>query len=55
MREAHPREREMGMLWYVSDADGTGGELRVEPEDFVVRERERFDVELHPPDADTGS
>lgn len=55
MREAHPREREMGMLWYVSEADGTGGELRVEPEDFVVRERERFDVELHPADADTGA
>jgi tRNA pseudouridine13 synthase len=55
MREAHPREREMGMEWYVSDADGTGGELRVADEDFVVQERERFDVELHPPDADTGA
>jgi tRNA pseudouridine13 synthase len=55
MREAHPTEREMGIEWYVSDADGTGGELRFTPEDFVVEERERFDVELHPPDADTGA
>jgi len=55
MREAAPREREMGMEWYVSDADGTGGELRFAEEDFVVRERERFDVDLHPADADTGA
>ena len=55
MREAHPTEREMGIEWYVSDADGTGGELRFTPEDFVVAEREQFDVELHPPDADTGA
>ncbi|WP_276257950.1 tRNA pseudouridine(13) synthase TruD [Haloglomus litoreum] len=55
MREADPREREMGMAWYVSDADGTGGELRFAEEDFVVRERERFNVDLHPIDADTGA
>jgi tRNA pseudouridine13 synthase len=55
MREAHPREREMGMEWYVSDANGTGGEMRFAEEDFVVRERERFDVDLHPADADTGA
>jgi tRNA pseudouridine13 synthase len=55
MREAPPLEREMGMRWYVSDADGTGGELRAAPEDFVVSEVEQFDVEVHPVDADPGA
>jgi tRNA pseudouridine13 synthase len=50
MREALPVEREVGIDYYVSDADGTGGRLRTEPEDFRVRERELFDT--HPPDAD---
>jgi len=52
MREAHPLEREVGIDWYVSDADGTGGQLRSEPEDFRVRELEQFEAE--PVDADTG-
>jgi tRNA pseudouridine13 synthase len=50
MREAPPVEREVGIDYYVSDADGTGGRLRVAPADFRVRERELFDTE--PPDAD---
>jgi len=53
MREAHPREREVGVEWYVSDADGTGGRLRATPEAFRVRELEAFDYE--PLDADPGS
>ncbi|QZP36851.1 tRNA pseudouridine(13) synthase TruD [Halobaculum magnesiiphilum] len=53
MREAHPRERATGVDHYVSDADGIGGRLRVAPEDFRVRERERMDPE--PLDAHEGS
>ncbi|WP_135819764.1 tRNA pseudouridine(13) synthase TruD [Halostella litorea] len=53
MRPAHPREREVGMAYYVSDADGTGGRLREADGDFRVRELERFDAE--PVDADPGS
>jgi len=52
MREAHPIERAVGMEWYVSDADGTGGRLRDADEDFRVREIERFEIE--PVDADPG-
>ncbi len=51
MRSAHPVEREVGIEYYVSNADGTGGQLRVEPEDFRVRELELFDAE--PVDAPT--
>ncbi|MBX0293368.1 tRNA pseudouridine(13) synthase TruD [Haloarcula nitratireducens] len=50
MREAHPIERAVGMDYYVSDADGVGGRLRVAPEDFRVTELEAFDVA--PVDAD---
>ena len=53
MREAHPLEREVGIAYYVSDADGTGGRLRTEPEDFEVRELEAFETE--PVDADQGA
>ena len=53
MREGHPLEREVGMAYYVSDADGTGGQLRVDPEDFQVRELEQFDIQ--PVDADTAA
>ncbi|SHG39751.1 tRNA pseudouridine(13) synthase TruD [Halobaculum gomorrense] len=53
MREAHPRERATGVDHYVSEADGIGGRLRVAPEDFRVRERERMDPE--PLDAHAGS
>ena len=52
MREAHPRERTVGVEWYVSDADGVGGRLRDRPEDFRVRELEAFDTE--PADSDAG-
>ena len=52
MRTAHPVEREVGIEYYVSDEDGTGGQLRVEPEDFRVRELELFDAE--PVDAEPG-
>lgn len=45
MREAHERERAVGVDWYVSDADGVGGRLKSSPEDFRVRELEAFDVE----------
>jgi len=44
MREAHPRERMVGVEWYVSDADGVGGRLRDRSEDFRVRELESFDT-----------
>jgi len=52
MREAHPIEQAVGMDYYVSDAEGTGGRLRASPEDFRVTELEAFDVQ--PVDADTG-
>jgi tRNA pseudouridine13 synthase len=55
MREAGPLEREMGMAYYVSDADGTGGRMRDSPADFRVTELERFGAEVRPPDADPGS
>ncbi|WP_331236216.1 tRNA pseudouridine(13) synthase TruD [Natronorarus salvus] len=53
MRPAHPIEREVGMEYYVSDADGVGGYLREDPADFRVREIESFDT--RPLDADPGS
>ena len=53
MREAHPVERAVGIERFVSDAAGVGGRLRASPEDFRVREIERFDAE--PLDADPGS
>jgi tRNA pseudouridine13 synthase len=52
MREAHPIEQAVGMEYYVSDADGVSGRLRVSPEDFRVTELEAFDTA--PVDADTG-
>ncbi|QAU12763.1 tRNA pseudouridine(13) synthase TruD [Halorubrum sp. BOL3-1] len=53
LREAHPTERAVGIEYYVSDADGVGGQLRESPDDFRVRELEAFDAE--PLDAETGS
>jgi len=50
MRPAHPLEREVGMEYYATDGDGTGGRLRDDPETFRVREIEAFDAE--PVDAD---
>jgi tRNA pseudouridine13 synthase len=52
MREAHPVERTVGVEFYVSDRDGTGGRLRATPADFRVRERETVDPE--PVDAAPG-
>ena len=52
MREAHPRERTVGMEWYASDAEGIGGRLRTHPEDFRVREVETVDAA--PVDSDAG-
>jgi tRNA pseudouridine13 synthase len=54
VREAHPVEQAVGVEWYVSEADGVGGRLRARPEDFRVREREAFDVDVRPPEADPG-
>lgn len=45
MRQAHPVEREVGIEYYLTDQDGTGGHLREEPEDFRVRELEQFAAE----------
>ena len=50
MRPAHPVEREVGVDYYVSDTDGTGGRLRATPAAFRVRELEAVDA--HPVDAD---
>ncbi len=44
MREAQPRERAVGVEYYVSGADGTEGRLRTEPADFRVRELEQFEA-----------
>jgi tRNA pseudouridine13 synthase len=54
MREAHPAERRVGVGYYASDADGVGGRLRIEPEDFRVREIELDGLDPHPADADPG-
>jgi tRNA pseudouridine13 synthase len=53
VRPAHSDERAVGIGYYVSDADGTGGRLRDRPEDFRVRELESF--ETVPADAAPGS
>ena len=52
MREAHPTERRVGIEYYRSDAAGTGGRLRAQPEEFRVRELET--TTPAPLDADTG-
>lgn len=39
MREStYPLERDLGMRYYASDADGIGGRLRGSPADFIVEE-----------------
>jgi tRNA pseudouridine13 synthase len=53
VRPGHPAERAVGVEWYASDADGTGGRLRDRPEDFRVEEVETVDPV--PVDADPGS
>lgn len=44
-RSAHPKERAVGIEWYTSTAEGTGGRLRSSPADFQVREIETIDPE----------
>ena len=51
MRDAHAIEQQVGIEYYVSDADGIGGRLRDSPADFRVTELESFGTE--PVDADT--
>jgi tRNA pseudouridine13 synthase len=51
MRDAHELERAVGMEYYASDSDGTGGRLRDSPSDFRVTEIEDFDTQ--PADANT--
>jgi len=53
VRRAHPDEEAVGIAWYASDADGTGGRLRARPEDFRVEESET--VAPEPLGADPGS
>ena len=53
MREAHERERTVGLAHYVSDTPGLGGRLRETPADFRVREVETVTPE--PADADPGA
>ncbi|MCQ4334157.1 tRNA pseudouridine(13) synthase TruD [Natronomonas sp. F2-12] len=55
MREAHQAEAAVGIEYYVSETEGTGGRLRDRSVDFRVREREAFGAELRDPDAETGS
>jgi len=39
MRQStYPLERDLGMRYYASDADGIGGRLRAAPSDFIVEE-----------------
>ncbi|MEI8330949.1 MAG: tRNA pseudouridine(13) synthase TruD, partial [Methanomicrobiales archaeon] len=37
-QSTYPLERDLGMCYYASDADGVGGRLRSLPEDFLVEE-----------------
>jgi tRNA pseudouridine13 synthase len=37
-RKCSTAEADIGMRYYLSDADGTGGRIKAEPEDFVVNE-----------------
>ena len=45
-------ERAVGMAYYASEGEGTGGRLRETPEDFRVRELERFETEPLDSDVD---
>ena len=37
-QSSYPLERDLGMRYYASDAEGIGGKLRTSPEDFLVEE-----------------
>ena len=45
MREAPARDRAVGLEYFVSETDGIGGQLKVEPEDFRVVEVGEIDPE----------
>ncbi|MEF8777283.1 MAG: tRNA pseudouridine(13) synthase TruD [Natronomonas sp.] len=55
MRESHPIEAAVGIEYYVSETEGTGGHLRERPDFFRVREREAFGADLRDLDAETSS
>jgi len=48
-RRCDTAESDIGMRYYLSGADGTGGRLKTEPEDFIVRE-----ISKHPEVSDDG-
>ncbi|MCQ2070234.1 MAG: tRNA pseudouridine(13) synthase TruD [archaeon] len=48
-RECRTAEANIGMKYYFSESDGTGGRLKVSPDDFVVDE-----ISIHPEPADGG-
>lgn len=48
-RKCATGEADIGMLYYISDVDGTGGRLKAKSEDFVVDE-----ISSHPEKADNG-
>ena len=48
-RKCTTDETNIGMLYYISDAEGTGGRLKASAEDFVVTE-----ISSHPEPSDTG-
>ncbi|MCQ2078480.1 MAG: tRNA pseudouridine(13) synthase TruD [archaeon] len=48
-RKCTSAEADIGMLYYISDNEGTGGRLKAQPEDFVVDE-----ISSHPEPADDG-
>mgnify|MGYP005841653707 CR=1 FL=1 len=55
MRESPSTESTVGIEYYVSETEGTGGRLRDRPADFRVEEREAFGADLRDLDADVGS
>ena len=55
MRESPPTESTVGIEYYVSETEGTGGRLRDRPADFRVEEREAFGADLRDLDAEVGS
>ncbi len=48
-RKCETAEADIGMLYYLSSADGTKGRLKAEPEDFIVKE-----ISDKPPKVDGG-
>ena len=48
-RRCETAEADIGMLYYLSTADGTGGRIKAEPEDFIVSE-----ISKHPDEKEDG-